>query len=67
MPRPYENYTYRKMSKIILEIWAEIKYRNPIGVNLYAEPFAMAYLAIKEISDGEAQNRTSESGPRERK
>ncbi len=59
--------TYRQMANLIEGIGAEIKHRNPIGVNLYMPPLRYAWTAVDEIANGEASNFTSESGPKEPK
>lgn len=57
--------TYAEMAAVILAIRDEVKRRNSIGVNLYAAYITDAYLAVKEISEGEKDNFTSECGPKE--
>lgn len=57
--------TYREMANTVRAIAYEVKERNPIFVNFYMEPICSAIAALEEISDGERDNFTSESGPPE--
>lgn len=56
---------YWELAKLIRAIHAEVKRRNPIGVNLYTGYIEVAAKALDEISGGEVGNFTSECGPRE--
>jgi hypothetical protein len=59
--------TYAKMSEIVLAIAHEIKRRNPIFINAYVPHILVSAALLKEISEGEAGNFTSECGPKEPK
>lgn len=61
----YRSLTYGQMADIVKQIHMEIKDRNSIGINFYAGYVENAYNALRVISEGEAENFTSESGPRE--
>lgn len=57
--------TYQQMADIVRSIGIEVKERNPIFVNAYMQPISDCIHALEEISGGEIDNPTSESGPRE--
>lgn len=57
--------TWTQMSEIVHSIWVEMKKRNPIGINMYAPTVKAASYLLGEIAEGEADNFTSESGPKE--
>jgi len=57
--------TYAQMADVVRSIRLEVKKRNPIFVNVYMEPISLCIDALEEISGGEVDNFTSESGPRE--
>ena len=61
----YTRLKYWQMAEIVDQIAKEIQARNPIRVNLYVHAIYQARDLIREISNGEAGNFTSESGPRE--
>jgi len=63
----YPELTWKQMSKIVSNIHKEMKRRNPIGINFYACYVETAAAALLEISGGEADNFTSECGPKEPK
>jgi hypothetical protein len=63
----YSQLTWKQMSNIVLAIHKEMKRRNPIGINCYAGYVETAAAALLEISGGEADNFSSESGPKEPK
>lgn len=55
--------TYQQMADVVRSIRNEVKERNPIFVNIYLQPINEAINALEEISGGEVDNPTSESGP----
>lgn len=57
--------TYRQMADLVRAIRIEVKNRNPILVNAYTGAIDGAIFALEEIAEGEADNFTSESGPKE--
>ena len=61
----YAKLQYWEMRDIVAKIYREVKHRNPIFVNAYLEGLAKACSDLDEISKGERENFTSESGPRE--
>jgi hypothetical protein len=61
-----ETMTYAEMHELVRLLWAEVKRRNPIGVNVYTGLLHAAF-DLKEISAAEALHFTSEHGPREPK
>lgn len=61
----YSNLTYKQMADIVRSIAVEVKKRNPIFVNAYLQPIYDAIASLEEISGGEVDNPTSESGPKE--
>lgn len=61
----YSKLTYKQMAGIVRSIAAEVKERNPIFVNAYLQPIYAAIASLEEISGGEVDNPTSESGPKE--
>lgn len=63
----YTKLTWKQMSNIVLSVHKEMKRRNPIGINCYANYVEVAAAALLEISGGEADNFTSECGPKEPK
>jgi hypothetical protein len=63
----YAKLTWKQMSNIVLSVHKEMKRRNPIGINFYAGIVKGASDSLKEISGGEADNFTSECGPKEPK
>lgn len=60
-------FTFKDLSALVLNIWLEVKRRNPIGVNWYGSHFMVTANALQEISEGEKSNPTSENGPQEKK
>lgn len=61
------NLTWKEMSDIVLSIHKEMIHRNPIGIHLYAGYVECAAALLLEISKGEADNFSSEAGPKEPK
>lgn len=59
-------YTFKDLSTLVLNIWLEVKRRNPIGVNWYGSHFMATANALHEISEGEKSNPTCEEGPQEK-
>jgi hypothetical protein len=59
--------TWSQMSEIVHSVWVEMKRRNPIGINAYAPAVRRASDLLDEISEAEADNFTSETGPKEPK
>ena len=59
--------TWKQMSDTVFSIWKEINKRNPIGINLYSPTVLSAGMLLDEIANGEADNFTSECGPKEPK
>ena len=57
--------TYQQMADVVRSIRNEVKERNPIFVNAYVQPIDAAIASLEEISGGEVDNFTSESGPKE--
>lgn len=57
--------TYQAMADIVRAIRLEVKNRNPIFVNAYIGAISCCIDALDEISSGEEENPTSESGPDE--
>ena len=57
--------TWQEMSDIVLSVHTEMKRRNPIGINFYAPTVKVAAELLEEIAGGEADNFTSEAGPKE--
>jgi hypothetical protein len=58
--------TYAEMAVLTKQIWAEVKRRNPLGVNSYIG-LRHAAADLDEISEAEAGLFTSECGPKEPK
>lgn len=63
----YSKLTWMEMSEIVHHIWVEMKDRNPIGINCYAPAVNHAADLLNEIARAEADNFTSECGPKESK
>ena len=61
-----ETMHYAEMAATVRLLWAEVKRRNPIGVNVYTGLLHAAF-DLDEISAAEAQHFTSEHGPKEPK
>jgi hypothetical protein len=58
--------TYAEMAETVRLLWAEVKRRNPLGVNSYIG-LRHAAADLREISEAEAGLFTSECGPKEPK
>ena len=43
--------TWNELASLILDVWFEMKRRNPIGINMYGGALHGAYAAVKEIAD----------------
>lgn len=59
--------TWMHMSKLVLAVHTEMKRRNPISINAYAPTVLAAGILLQEIAEGEADNFSSECGPKEPK
>jgi hypothetical protein len=59
--------TWMQMSRLVLAVHKEMKRRNPIFINAYAPTSLAAGTLLREITEGEAGNFTSEAGPKEPK
>jgi hypothetical protein len=57
----YTKLTWNELALVILNVWVEMKRRNPIGINMYGGLLAHAYEAVKEIAEAELDNPTSEN------
>ena len=55
--------TFTDLAEVVESIWAEVKRRNPIGVNMYGGGFAQAAFDLREIEAAEMDNPTCEVGP----
>ncbi len=60
MSGTYKDATFEEMAGDVAWIWAELKRRNPIGVNAYAGYFRDAELALREIAVAERESPTCE-------
>jgi hypothetical protein len=56
----YTKLTWNELALVILNVWVEMKRRNPIGINMYGGALSGAYNAVKEIAEAELDNPTSE-------
>lgn len=45
----YSTLTYGQMAGMIQSIWDEVKRRNPLFVNVYQPPFALAIEGLKYL------------------
>ena len=55
--------TFAELAEVVVSVWAEVKRRNPIFVNSYETPFAVAVMNLREIGEAEKDNPTCEAGP----
>lgn len=55
--------TWEQMSDIVRALWLEMKRRNPIGVNLYANAFGEVINILDSVGLAEEDNPTCEAGP----
>jgi len=55
--------TLAELAEVVMSVWVDVKRRNPIFVNSYETPFAVAVMNLRQIGKAEKDNPTCESGP----
>ena len=60
MKLDYTKLTWHELADVILDVWNEMKRRNPIGINCYYGDLLRAHAAVKEIAEAEAVHPTSD-------
>ena len=63
MGSDFKKLTFNQLALVVESVWAEVKRRNPIGVNMYGGGFAQAAFDLREIEEAEKDNPTCEAGP----
>ena len=59
----FKKMTFAELAEVVVSVWAEVKRRNPIFVNSYETPFAVAVMNLRQIGEAEKDNFTCEAGP----